>query len=258
MSRDFDDLPSTERFSSRVEHYAKYRPGYPAELLPLLEHEAGLLPGAVLADVGSGTGILSKLLLENRNTVYAIEPNAEMRQAAERDLAAYGTAFHSIDGTAEATTLRDQSVDGITVAQAFHWFDGPRAAAEFRRILKPGGFVALIWNARDTAASPFMAEYERIVLTHGSTFARSGKELVPLDRLRALFGPGLELHVLRNFQQLDWSGLQGRLLSASYMPLEGQPGYQPMRADLRRAFDAHAVDGRIRMEYECRVYLARL
>jgi SAM-dependent methyltransferase len=258
MSRDFDDVPSTERFSSRVEHYAKYRPGYPAELAPLLGREAGFSAGSVMADVGSGTGILSRLLLENRNTVYAVEPNADMRRAAERDLAAYGPAFHSIDGIAEATTLRDQSVDGVTVAQAFHWFDGPRATAEFRRIVRPRGFISLIWNARDTAASLFMAEYERIVHAHGSTFARSGKELVPFDRLRVLFGPALQSHVLPNFQDLDWPGLQGRLLSASYMPLQGQPGYEPMMTDLRRAFDAHAAAGGVRLEYECRVYLARL
>ncbi|HEY2587119.1 MAG TPA: class I SAM-dependent methyltransferase [Tepidisphaeraceae bacterium] len=257
MNRDFDDLPSTQRFSSRVEHYAKYRPGYPAELLSLLEREAGLTPASVVADIGSGTGILSELLLKNGNEVIAIEPNPEMRQAADR-LYARWSAFHNFPGTAEATGIPNAWVHGITVAQAFHWFDGPRAAAEFRRIVKPGGFVALIWNARDTAASPFMTEYERIVLAHGSTFARSGKELVPFERLRDLFGPGLRLHVLRNFQELDWEGLKGRLLSASYMPLEGQAGHEPMVAELRRAFDAHTVGGRVRMEYECRVYLTRL
>lgn len=256
MNRDFDDRPSTERFSDRVEHYVKYRPGYPAELLALLEREATFSSTSVIADVGAGTGILTELLLRNGNMVFAVEPNAEMRHAAERTLRRY-PAFHSISGTGEATTLPDASVDGITVAQAFHWFDGERAAAEFRRILKPGGFVALIWNARDTAASPFMAEYERIVLAHGSEFARSGKELVPFERLRTLFGPGLRQHVLRNFQELDWEGLKGRMLSASYMPREGQAGYAPMMADLRRAYDAHATAGRLRMEYECRVYLTR-
>ena len=257
MTADPDDLLPTERFSSRVEHYAKYRPGYPNQLLALLSREAGYSPESVVADVGAGTGILTEILLRNGNTVFAVEPNREMRHAAERALGQY-PAFHGVNGAAEATTLPDVSVDGVTVAQAFHWFDGPRAVAEFRRIVKPGGFVALIWNARDTAASPFMAEYERIVHAHGSNFARSGKELVSFDRLRELVGPELALHVLPNHQELNREGLRGRLLSASYMPLAGQSGYDQMLAELDAAFTAFQSGGRVRMDYQTRVYLARL
>lgn len=257
MNSSSDNLRPTERFSNRAGHYARYRPSYPADLIPLLSREAGLTPRSAVADVGSGTGLLTEILVRNQNPIYAVEPNAQMRGAAEQSLAPF-PSFHSVNGTAEATTLRDQSVDSVTVAQAFHWFDGPVAVAEFRRILKPGGFVALIWNARDTAASPFMAEYERIVHTHGSNFARSGKELVPPERLRVLLGPAMRTHVLRNYQELNWEGLKGRLLSASYMPLEGQPGYEPMMTELRRVYNAHAAGGQVRIEYECRVYLATL
>src|SRR5579859_3423126 len=233
MDDEKGDLSPTQRFSSRVDNYAKHRPGYPPELIDLLARETGMASGWPIADIGSGTGILTELLLRNGNEVLAVEPNREMRQAAEKVLAGY-PRFRSIDGTGENTTLPDHCVHGIVVAQAFHWFDGPKAAIEFRRILRPGGFVALVWNARDTAATPFMREYERIVLTFGTSFAKQGKELVPVERLRELFGSGLRTLTLRNHQDLGWDGLKGRLLSASYMPHEGQKGADEMLNELRR------------------------
>jgi len=247
----------TRRFSNRVQHYAKFRPGYPSELVGLLGREVELTPASVLADVGSGTGILSELFLRNRNTVYGVEPNEPMREAAERLLSRWDQ-FRSVAGTAEETTLPSASVDGVLAAQAFHWFDQENAAREFRRIARPGGFVALIWNARLTTASPFMGEYERIVHDFGSEFARSGRELVADSVLRSVFGRSLGKSVLPNHQDLDWEGLRGRILSASYVPNEGQPGFEPMLAALRLAFDAHQHDGIVRMEYETRVYHGRL
>lgn len=247
----------TRRFSNRVEHYARYRPGYPTELIGLLEREVGLTSSSVLADVGSGTGILSELFVRDGNVVYGIEPNEPMRAAAER-LLSERQNFHSIAGTAEDTTLSAGSVDGVLAAQAFHWFDQEKAIREFRRIARPGGFVALIWNARSTGASPFMADYERIVYEFGSEFARGGRELVADPVLQTLFGSGLRKSVLPNHQDLDWEGLRGRLLSASYMPTEGQPGYEPMMRALRETFDANQRGGVIRMEYETRVYHRRL
>jgi SAM-dependent methyltransferase len=249
-----DDLAPTRRFSTRVEHYAKYRPGYPRALIDLLARETGMNAEWALADIGSGTGILTELLLKNGNVVFAVEPNAEMRNTAEKILAPY-PRFKSLNGTGEQTTLPDRSVRGVVVAQAFHWFDGTKAATEFDRVLQPGGFIALVWNARDTGATAFMRDYERVVHTHGTSFARSGKELVAVERLRELFGGGLHEMKLRNFQELDWDGLRGRLLSASYMPLEGQSGSGQMLEELRSAFDRGQKDGRVRMDYETRVYL---
>src|ERR1700722_13943261 len=129
---------ATSRFSKRVENYVRYRPGYPAEVLKVLKKECRLLPSHALADIASGTGIWTRLLLENRNSVFGVEPNAEMRHAGERLLEAFA-GFTSVAGTAEATTLADQSVDFVTAAQAAHWFDRGRARREFGRILKPGG-----------------------------------------------------------------------------------------------------------------------
>ena len=254
MDDDKGDLSPTKRFSSRVDNYAKYRPAYPPGLVELLVRETGLQPDWPLADIGSGTGILTQLLLRNGNEVFAVEPNREMRAAAESVLS-NEPRFKSVDGTAENTTLPDCSVRGVLVAQAFHWFDGPKAVTEFRRILQSGGFIALIWNARDTSATPMMKEYERIVLTFGTSFAKQGKELVPVERLRELLGPRLRELKLRNHQNLEWDGLKGRLLSASYMPHEGQAGADEMLKQLRAAFDQHQRSGMIRMDYETRVYL---
>lgn len=170
MPTRLDDLAPTERFTTRAEHYTKHRPRYPGELIQVVAQEAGLAPAARIADVGSGTGILAQLFLENGYTVFGVEPNEAMRGQAERLLSGWAT-FHSIAADAEATTLPAASVDGVVAAQAFHWFDAPRAVTEFRRITRPGGFVAVIWNVRDTDASPFMAEYERIVSQFGSDFA---------------------------------------------------------------------------------------
>ena len=250
-----DDLSPTLRFSSRVDNYAKYRPGYPAELIDLLAREAGLKPDWPLADVGSGTGILTELLLRNGNEVFAVEPNREMREAGKKVLSRY-PRFKSIDGTGENTTLPDRSVRGVLVAQAFHWLDGPKAVSEFRRILRPAGFIALIWNARATSATPLMKEYERIVHAFGTSFARQGKELVPIERLKELLGPTMRELKLPNHQNLDWDGLKGRLLSASYMPQEGQKGADEMLKELRLAFDQNQQSGTVRMDYETRVYLA--
>ena len=247
----------TRRFSNRVEHYAKYRPRYPSELVSLLEREEGLAPTSVLADIGSGTGLLSELFLSNGNIVYGVEPNGPMRQAAERLLVGR-EGFRSVLGTAEDTTLPAASVDGVLAAQAFHWFDHDRAVREFRRITRPGGFVALIWNARLTDASAFMSDYERIVREFGSEFARSGRELVAEPVLQSAFGGRLRSSTLPNHQDLDWEGLRGRLLSASYMPSEGQPGFEPMLAALHRSFEAHQKNGIVRMEYETRVYHTKL
>jgi SAM-dependent methyltransferase len=257
MNKPTDDLLPTRRFSSRVENYVKYRPDYPDAVVTLLETEVGLSSSSPIADVGSGTGILTALLLQHGVTVYAVEPNDDMRMAAEQLLGG-NPRFHSVAGTSESTGLPDDSVDGVTVAQAFHWFDQQKAVAEFKRITKPGGFVALIWNARMIDRSPFMREYERIVRTYGSEFTRLDKELVPLDTLRQLFGPSMALHVFPNYQELDWEGLRGRLLSASYMPLAGQDGFEPMLTELRTAFDRHQSDGRVRLEYDTQVYLVRL
>ena len=160
---------STQRFSSRVDNYVRYRPGYPPEVLELLRTECGLSPSSIVADIASGTGILTRMLLENGNRVFGVEPNPEMRRAGEQFLTRY-PGFTSVAGSAEATMLDDHSVDIITAAQAAHWFERERARREFVRILVPGGWTVLLWNERDTDATPFLREYEQLLLTYGTDY----------------------------------------------------------------------------------------
>jgi ubiquinone/menaquinone biosynthesis C-methylase UbiE len=143
----------------------RYRPGYPSAVLELLKRECGLTADSVVADIASGTGIFTRMLLENGNRVFAVEPNAEMRRAGEEFLSGYAR-FTSVAGTAEATTLPDHSVDIVTAAQAAHWFDRGKARREFVRILKPGGWAVLIWHDRNVEDTPFLRALEDFIRRH--------------------------------------------------------------------------------------------
>ena len=251
-------LNPTQRFSSRVENYVKYRPAYPAAVLDLLAAECGLSPASVIADVGSGTGILSHLLLERGSRVIGVEPNREMREAGERLLAVY-PRFASVAAQAEATTLPEHSVDFVTAGQAFHWFDAPRARTEFERILKPGGWAVLVWNARRTASTAFLRAYEALLLTFGTDYTTVDHANVGEGDIRAFFGPGGYRHASFDNQQVfDFEGLKGRLLSSSYTPDPGDPRHAPMLAELRHIFDAHQVDGKVVFEYDTDVSYGHL
>src|SRR3989442_13100970 len=193
----------TSRFSDRVENYVRYRPGYPPEVLQTLKSECGLEPNHVVPDIASGTGIWTRMMLGNGNRVFGVEPNAEMRAAGERLLERFST-FISSAGTAEATPLADQSVDFVTAAQAAHWFDRKRAREEFLRILKPGGRLVLLWNQRCTDSTPFLRNYEQLLLTYGTDYEDVRHENTTAE-VKELFHP-LPLHlrscVIR--QQFDY------------------------------------------------------
>lgn len=246
----------TVRFSDRVEDYVRYRPGYPSGVLGLLAGRLGAHPGSIAADIGSGTGIFSELLLAAGYRVIGVEPNAEMRSAAERLLGDY-SAFTSTDGTAEATGLANESVDLITAAQAFHWFDAERARREFRRILRAGGPVALIWNER-LMDTPFLREYETLLLAFGTDYHEVGARHARPERIATLFDGRYQLDSFENLQVFDYPALAGRLLSSSYAPKAGHPRHDPMLAALRGLFDRHQVEGRVHFRYETQVYHGRL
>lgn len=248
---------ATQRFSSRVEDYVRYRPGYPPEVIELLKTECGLTAQSVVADVASGTGIFTRSVLETGAHVFGIEPNAKMRHAAEEFLADYA-GFTSVNGTAESTTLPDHSVDIITAAQAAHWFDPGKARQEFVRILKPGGWTVLLWNDRRINASRFSREYEDLLLRYGTDY----QEVRRLDAnrtIKAFFAPSkFHVRAFDNRQDFDYAGLEGRLLSSSYTPRAGDPKHEPMLRELRRIFDSNHVDGRIIFEYETCVYCGQI
>lgn len=249
---------SVGRFSNRVENYIKYRPGYPEGVVNTLEMECGLTETSSVADIGSGTGILTQLLLRNGNPVWAVEPNADMRVAAERQLG-HLPGFHSVTGSAEATTLASQSIDVVTAGQAFHWFDRRATRSEFVRILKPMGWVALIWNERETETTPFLRAYEELLQQYATDYAQVDHRQIDEAVLGDFFSPGaFSVRSFRNLQHFDYVGVQGRLLSSSYAPEKGQPGHEPMLAELRRIYDAHSVDDRVNIEYVTRVYFGQL
>ncbi|HUI06345.1 MAG TPA: class I SAM-dependent methyltransferase [Verrucomicrobiae bacterium] len=248
----------TQRFSSRVDNYVKYRPGYPSGVMQTLAKECGLTSESVVADIGSGTGILSELLLKNGNRVYGVEPNREMRTAGERLLKKY-PGFTSVAGTAEATTLADQSVDFVTAGQAFHWFDRAPARQEFARTLKPDGWVVLIWNERLTDTSAFLREYEELLQKYGTDYVAVDHRHVDADAIAAFFAPHpFSLKKFENRQIVDFDGARGRLLSSSYTPEPGQANYQPMLDELRAIFDKHHVDGRVPFDYVTVMYFGQL
>lgn len=250
-------IPGTERFTSRVDDYIKYRPGYPPEILHLLQADCGLTSAHTIADIGSGTGLLTELFLKNGNHVFGIEPNAAMRAAGENYLRAYDN-FKSINATAEQTKLPRESVDSVVAGQAFHWFDASETRREFARILRPDGFAALIWNERRKTATPFLIALERLLQTFTidrRTLNHEADEHV----ITRFFAPTpYTLRSFDNHQTLDYEGLEGRFLSASYVPEAGHPNRLPLLRELRSIFDAHAISGTVTIEYDTRVYFGRL
>jgi SAM-dependent methyltransferase len=248
-------MQASERFSTRVEAYARHRPSYPAGAIELLAARCGLVRGAVVADLGSGTGILTQLLLERGAEVFAVEPNAAMRAAAEAALRDQAR-FHSINGSAEATTLAAASVDLLVAGQAFHWFDVARARLEAQRILRRGAWAALLWNERPPQPTPFLADYEALLREHAPEYMRITASRADESNMREFLGPAMELATFPNQQILDFHGLEGRLMSSSYAPEAGHPHYQPMMALLREVFERHAQDGRITLPYCTLVYFA--
>lgn len=253
-----NDAPDpTLRFSDRVEDYARYRPRYPDSVLRALETEARLGAATIVADIGSGTGIFAELLLRAGCTVHAIEPNREMREAAERALSDCPN-FHSVEGTAEATQLPDASVELVTAAQAFHWFDPRAARAEFARILKPRGKVALVWNSRQTRATPFLRAYEQLLQTFGTDYRQVDHLNITAEQLDSFYRSPFRRLAFPNEQSLDLEGLRGRLLSSSYTPAEGHPQRKPMLAELARIFQEHQEGGTVRVLYETELFLGQL
>ena len=248
----------TKRFTSRVDDYAKYRPGYPREVLLTLQDECNLTAGSPIADIGSGTGFLSELFLQNGNPLFAVEPNPEMRKSGETLFGRF-PGFRSIDGRAEATNLPEESVDFVITGQAFHWFDVDKSRREFIRILKPGGTAMIVWNERETGSTPFLKAYEELLQLHVPDYSQLNFKEIYRISVADFFGEnGFQSRIFRNRQEFDLEGARGRLLSSSYTPEAGHPGHIPMLDALEEAFHTHQVDGLVTFIYTTRMYYSRL
>ena len=247
-------LSSSDRFLGRVENYAKHRPRYPAAAIDLLESRCGLRPGAVAVDVGSGTGILSALLLQRGAKVQGVEPNPEMRSYSERSL---GGDFLCRDGTAERTGAPDGTFDLLVAGQAFHWFSPRGARAEALRILKPGAWAALLWNERPKDRVPFLEDYEALLRRHAPEYEAVARLRARQEGIGEFFGHSPELATFANQQVLDFEGLAGRVLSSSYAPLPGIAGHDSLMAGLREVFERHQEAGKVLFPYRTLVYFGQ-
>ena len=249
---------STTRFSNRVENYVRFRPTYPDGVIQILQQETSLTAASVIADVGSGTGISSTLFLRNGNEVFGIEPNPEMRQAAERMLDGFSN-FHSVAASAEATSLPTASVDYVIAGQAFHWFDRELTQKEFARILRPAGWVVLIWNSRRIDSTPFLRDYESLLQEFGTDYREIEHKQINPEKLRTFFADGqFTSRSLFNEQRFDFDGLKGRLLSSSYAPTNEHPNYEPMIVILKRLFESHNESNQVCFEYDTELYFGHV
>ena len=243
----------TERFSSRVEDYQRYRPSYPEEVIAFLERECGLTAQSRVADIGSGTGLLSELFLRLGCEVVGVEPNADMRAAGARLLAGW-PGFHSVAGRAEATTLPGGSADIVSAGQAFHWFDACAARSEFQRILKPDGWVVLVWNERLVSAG-FLADYEALLHRYSADYAQVDHRRVDDAAITRFFAGGpWRAATFPNQQHFDWQGLRGRVLSSSYAPLN----CEPLLEALAHLFETYQQAGQVSFLYETKLYIGQL
>jgi len=258
---------NTHRFTGRAEDYDRYRQRYPTEeVLSRLRAWCGLKPDWVVADVGAGTGMLAEVFLENGNRVLGIEPNPDMREqmrtSVERHLDRLAPELEVIDATAEATTLPDASIDMVAAGRAFHWFDKERSLAEFRRILKPGGWVALIAVDRDRdSKEPAYREqidaYEHMMSTHGTDYARVRSGYRTYDRAETLFDGEFHRDALPGVRQLDWATFSGHAKSLSITPQPGHPNHAGFEQALVEYFLSFASDGVLTMPTICWITAAR-
>lgn len=244
-------LNPTARFDGKVDNYAKYRPAYPQAVIDFLVKETGLQKDWNIADIGSGTGIFSALLLDNGYTVCGVEPNKQMRDEGEKQLSKYNR-FTSLDGSAEHTGITDNSIDLITVAQAFHWMGPVAAKKEFDRILKTPGYIALVWNIRTTTTT-FLQKFEQLKVDFGTDY-KATRMVKELD-IKAFFNPHkLVFASIPHSQLLDYEALKGQLLSTSYVPSAGK-AYEDMLGALKDLFEEYNEGGLVKIDYDCKVYL---
>ncbi|WP_407310091.1 class I SAM-dependent methyltransferase [Desulfosporosinus sp. SB140] len=251
-------MNSKEKFSNKVSDYVKYRPSYPKELIDYLINQVGFSQNTVIADIGAGTGKLTKLLADNVKFVYAVEPNDNMRSACNAYCKEYNNVA-AIDGSAEDTGLHNHSIDFVTVAQAFHWFDRNKSRIEFQRILKPKGKVVLVWNSKVTENALIKEndEFFRRVCPDFKGFS-GGINIAP-QAFADFFKHGLcEHRLFGNDSLLKLEEYVGGSLSSSYAPSESDENYEEFIAGLKRLFEKYSSNGKILLPNKTHVYIGEI
>lgn len=251
-------MDSTQRFSNRVEDYHRHRPGYPDDIIHILHNEGALPAFAIVADVGSGTGKLTQLFFKHVDKIYGVEPNHDMRRQAEKNFVDIAQ-FISVNGTAESTTLPSASIDLVCVGQAFHWFDREKCRGEFRRILRPNGWTALIWNYRNVEEDEVQQHYEHILKTNIPNYKQLDHKTMTDDKIKNFFrSKKVTKFVLPHSQYFDLPSLNGRVLSSSYVPKPPDPVAQRILEQVAHFFQQYQQSGRIKFVYKTTLYLGQL
>ena len=233
-------------FTGKAEVYAKYRPSYAEKFIEHLYTEVGFKNSSIIADVGSGTGIFSKILLKKGSTVYLIEPNKDMHERAKNSLTEYQNCF-CVNSSAEKIELKDKSVDFVTAAQAFHWFDRELFKGECKRILRPGGKVVLTWNSRITD-SPLVMENDEINRRHCADYKgfSAGNNLVDSEEYKQFF-KNVDYREFKNNLYFSNENFIGRNLSSSYAPKPDTVEYKLYTSELNKLFNKYEQSGKVLM-----------
>jgi ubiquinone/menaquinone biosynthesis C-methylase UbiE len=241
------------KFSDKAENYAKYRLEYSNEILKCFS-EYNFSKNSIIADIGSGTGKLTKIFLDNDNIVYAVEPNDNMRKMANLSLNIFKN-FISINGSAENTTLQSSIIDFV-VGQAFHWFDTQKALNEFRRVLKKNGVLILIWYNRKTD-TPFLKEYDSI-LQNNPAYKGSIHKIFSDDVIESFYSKDYKKIILENNREITFVELVGSFMSSSYSPKEGSNEYNESYKLLDKIFNEYKINDKVIFSYETEIYIGRL
>ena len=251
-------LEPTRHFSKKAENYMKYRWRYPKEVLDYLKSSVGLQKSWNIADIGYGTGILTKILLDNGNNVIGVEPNDDMRNAGEEYLKDYSN-FVSMNAKAEESKIKDNSLELITVAQAIHWFNPEKTKIEFNRILKDNGIIFIIFNRRSKERSDFIIDYDNINKKYNKDFKYTNNN--PSNGnliINYLLDDKIHYHSIDNKISEGFESFKGGFLSASFIPDETSENYTEMINELKDIFDKHKNNDKITFEYSTEIYWGHL
>lgn len=248
-----------ERYSSKTDDYAKYRPNFPNEIVEFLYSNDFINSNSIIADIGSGTGRFTRLLLEKGNKVYGVERNDEMRAKAEQLLSQYSN-FISIRGSAEETVLTDNTIDLITAAQAFHWFNKEKCLSEFKRIIKKNGKVLILWDDFLTNYNNFSIEYGKVLNKYRIVELGQMEKRFTRTEMISDFFRNNKYETLSFTHEIyqNFNSIKGGALSASFTPKPDEVNYKPFLLELQEVFEKFQSEGKVLTAFQTICYLGKI